>query len=410
MKHLILLASVLVHTCLGGLYAWSTFVPLLVSEYALSTAQTQVIFGCLILVLTLSMIIAGRLLGRLGARFTTMAGGLLVGCGYWAAARSAGDFGRLFLGISILTGTGTGFCYVGPLAMCARWFPRRRGLATGITVAGFGFGAVFLAFLAEWQLAGGRDVLEVFGRIGLLYGGLILLAALPLRFPGRTGSRAAPLEFHAVARDRYFWGLFAALFAGTFAGLLVIGNLKPLLLSRGIAPGAAAVSISVFAVGNAAGRILWGWLADRLGTATIPLSLFLLAVALCLSLVLPGSPPGAIIFSALAGVCFGACFVVYAARAGAHYGADHFASIYPLVFLGYGLSGLLGPWAGGLVYDVTGSYQGGLAGAVIVVMAGLGLSRRLLAAADARNPGTGRRSPGTPGQQVATVPGGALES
>lgn len=72
--------------------------------------------------------------------------------------------------------------------------------------------------------------------------------------------------------------------------------------------------------------------------------------------------------SALLGIGFGSCFVIYAAQTATHYGADHLASIYPLVFLAYGLSGLVGPWIGGLVYDHTGSYAGGFALSILVLL------------------------------------------
>jgi OFA family oxalate/formate antiporter-like MFS transporter len=375
---------VLIHVCIGGLYAWSEFVPALINGYALSTAQTQLVFGCLIMVFTLSMIVAGRLMGRLGPRSIAAIGGILFGGGYFVASRSSGDFGLLLFGISGLAGIGTGFCYVCPIALCAKWFPQHKGFATGLAVAGFGGGAVLLAQLAKWMLAGGLDVLDVFGRVGLLYGGIILLAALPLRFPDSTDGNSASIEFAIMARDRYFWGLFSGIFAGTFAGLLVIGNLKPMLLSKGIDPTVATVAISAFAVGNTAGRIVWGWVADRIETLAIPLSLALLSILLGLAIFLQSST-GAIGLSVFMGMGFGACFVVYAARVSSHYGASHIASIYPLVFLGYGLSGLLGPWAGGWIYDSTGSYQGGLVVGVIVVIFGLGLSHLLLRTGGLKN-------------------------
>ncbi len=367
-KYVILLSSVLMQTCIGSLYAWSEFVPALRNTYGLFTWKTQLVFGTLIAVFTVSMVVAGRLLRAVGPRWIAVAGGIAFGGGYWIASRSGGDFGLLLLGIGIVVGIGTGFCYVCPLTMCVEWFPKRKGLVTGIAVAGFGGGAVVLSALGEWFFAHGMGVLEIFRIIGIAYGGVIVVAALPLRMPtGETANRP-PIEFDVLRRDRYFWGLALGMFGGTFAGLLVIGNLKPMILSAGVASSVATVAIGAFAAGNAFGRISWGWVADKIGATAIPASLAFLASMVLLSWFFLDSPAGAISLSALLGVGFGACFVVYAAQTAARYGAEHLAAIYPLVFLAYGLSGLLGPWLGGWMYDQTRSYAGGLALSLMVLL------------------------------------------
>jgi OFA family oxalate/formate antiporter-like MFS transporter len=150
------------------------------------------------------------------------------------------------------------------------------------------------------------------------------------------------------------------MFAGTFAGLLVIGNLQPMIEAAGVAPETATLAISAFAVGNAVGRVTWGWMADRLKAAAIPLSLAFLAVMVLIAKFAMAWPIGAVAVSTLLGIGFGACFVVYAAQTASHYGPAHLGAIYPLIFLAYGLSGLAGPWLGGWLFDRTQSYSGGL--------------------------------------------------
>ncbi len=368
MKYIILLASVLIQTCIGGLYAWSEFVPALTKSYGLSTAQTQLIFGVLIAVFTVSMVAAGRLLNRVGPRWIAAVGGLAFGSGYWIASQSDGSFVFLLLGIGIVTGIGTGFCYVCPLSMCVKWFPKRKGLVTGIAVAGFGGGAVLLSYLAETLFSRGMEVLAIFKFISILYGGLIVLAALPLHMPKGETAKRHPIEFHVLTRDLFFWGLALGMFAGTFAGLLVIGNLKPMILWAGVSSSFATSAISAFAAGNAIGRISWGWVTDKTGANAIPMSLAFLAVMVLLSWTFMATATGAIALSALLGAGFGACFVVYAAQTASHYGADHLAAIYPLVFLFYGVSGLVGPWLGGLIYDKTESYSGGLLLSLVILL------------------------------------------
>jgi len=372
MKFVVLISSVIIQVCLGGLYAWSTFVPALREAHGLSTTQTQVVFGSLVAVFTVVMVFAGRLQEKWGSRLVAIIGGVLFGSGYLIAGFSNGYFPVLLLGIGLVAGAGTGFCYVCPLVTCIKWFPTHKGLVTGLAVAGFGGGAVLLSALAEGALARGINVLTIFRWIGLVYGLAILLSAALLSVPRRT-SRATHqpmLMTAALLRDRYFWALCVGMLTGTFAGLLAIGNLKPIALAAGLAPASAAVAICAFAIGNASGRIAWGWLADRLKHKTITLSLAFLTLALAALIPAQRSSLAFAAASGLVGFGFGACFVVYASQVACRYGPDRLGSVYPMVFLAYGLSGLTGPAAGGWLFDATEKYSVALWAGVIVVGAG----------------------------------------
>ena len=145
------------------------------------------------------------------------------------------------------------------------------------------------------------------------------------------------------------------MFAGTFGGLLVIANLKPLGLYAGFTTSEAAFAISLFAVGNVSGRVLWGAIYDGIGWAAIPLSLLLMGFT-SLALQLTASYYAYLTCIALIGFSFGSCFVLYAAHIAAVYGSKRVKDLYPVVFLVYGASGVVGPWIGGHIFDLTGSY------------------------------------------------------
>ena len=130
-RYLTLLASVLIQLCLGGIYAWSEFVPGLNASYGVGVAQTQLVFGVSIAAFTGAMVWAARLVERRGPGFVATVGGVLFGLGYLTASFSGGTFFVLLLGIGVLAGIGTGFGYACPLPTCMRWFPDHRGLVTG---------------------------------------------------------------------------------------------------------------------------------------------------------------------------------------------------------------------------------------------------------------------------------------
>ncbi len=369
--YLVLIASVLIQMCFGGVYAWSVFVPPLREAYGLSTTQTQIIFGVAIATFGVCFFFAGKLFELVGPRVAVTIGALLYMFGYILASFSSGSFPIILIGYGLMTGAGVAFGYISVLVACMLWFPKHKGMITGLAVAGFGAGAILLAAVAGWALARGVDVLVFWLYIGLTYGIAILLLGTMILLPKAVvGEKRARIRLRELVRKRPYWGMVAGLFAGTFAGLLVVGNLKPIGLSCGLSQGLATAAVGAFAFGNAGGRIVWGWVFDWLGKYTIPVSLLFLAAAV-FSLQ-PSAKLGAlfVVVAALAGAGFGANFVVYAAHVASTFGADRVSGVYPYIFLAYAIAGTTGPTMGGLLYDRTQSYQLPAMVAVAVALAG----------------------------------------
>jgi OFA family oxalate/formate antiporter-like MFS transporter len=304
------------------------------------------------------MLVAGRLQDRYGPRPVAFASGIVMALGYSVAARSGGAFPLLLLGNGVVCGVGIGLGYVCPLATCVKWFPRIKGLITGIAVAGFGGGAILLSQIAGLLFDRGYGVLDVFQWVGVAYGAAIALAALFLFLPPRRQTETQTLEKPPLRlfRDARYWALAAGMFGSTFGGLLVVGNLKPIGLSFGIAEGAATTAIAAFAVGNVVGRIAWGRIHDRFARPAVLTSILFLGATVLVLLVSGFAGPAFLAASILVGSGFGACFVVYAAQVAEDFGSDRVGVVYPWVFFPYGFAAIIGPFAGGLLFDWTGSY------------------------------------------------------
>jgi MFS transporter, OFA family, oxalate/formate antiporter len=376
-RWIILAACIIMQLALGGVYAWSAFVPALRKGHELHGWQAGLIFGTTILVFTLSMIVSGRSLEKTGPRWMAAAGGLIYGAGYLVAGYSPGDWGWLWLGVGVMGGIGIGMGYVCPLTTSVRWFPANKGFVTGVAVAGFGGGAILLAEVAEILLTAGWSPLRIFRAMGFTLASIICLCALTLRFPGPPPvATTPPLHGMAVWRDPRFIRLLAGMFGGTFGGLLVIGHLKPIALVAGLSSGAGALAVSAFALGNTLGRMAWGMLHDRFGYVIIPTSMSFLAFSL-LGLLDSGVAWRFVGASLVAGFGFGGCFVVFAADIAATYGVSQVARLYPKVFLAYGLAGVTGPLLGGLLYDLTGNYVAPVLTATTVAALGALVTWRL---------------------------------
>lgn len=351
------IASIIMQSSLGMVYAWSTFVPALEREHAITTGQAGWIFGVCIASFTMSMVFGGRIQHQYGPRRTGMTGGALFCAGYLTGALSGGSFALMLTGFGLLAGAGIGFAYVCPLATGMKWFPKQKGLITGLAVAGFGLGSVFFAKAGQAMLTGGVPVLQILQRIGWITGITVCACALLLFVPaagaGNT-SATTELPLRTILKDRRFRVLFWQIFCGTFGGLLLIGNLNPIGLLHGLSAESATQAVMLFAVGNASGRVLWGFWYDRFGPLMITACMLLLAAG-AVAMGLTATPAGFYAATLLTAFAFGGCFVLFAARVADEFGSHRISEIYPFVFLGYGIAGLAGPPAGGWMLVRAGS-------------------------------------------------------
>ncbi|MGM0381671.1 MAG: MFS transporter, partial [bacterium] len=267
----------------------------------------------------------------------------------------------LLVGISVLSAVGIGLGYITPLVTCIKWFPEHEGLVSGVSVAGFGGGAIFLSSIAEYLYRINFSTLDIFELIGYCYGAVIIFGALFLEYPDDRGqSDDRSIHFKILFTNSLLWLLGFSLFSAATGGLVVIGNLKPLALEASLSNWAAALAISVFAGGNAAGRIIWGWITDKIGWRAIPASLFSISIAIFGLIFLSFYSIVFLIFSFVVGLGFGACFVVYVTYLSRRYGSNKVGSIYPVVFLSFGIAGGVGPVMSGYLLEITGSYSAGL--------------------------------------------------
>lgn len=354
---LTVVSSFVIMLSLGGIYAWSVIVPELIRSYHWTAVQSQLIFGLLIAVFPATMILAGKLQERVSPRFQALLSAVFFGGGYVVSSFSNGNFYIILLGIGVLAGIGTGFGYMTALTVPVKWFPEKKGLITGIVSAGFGLAAVVLTYLIEHALINGLDVMEIFRRIGLGYGGMILLFAFFIRKPAAAVASSL-VTSRKMLRTKHFILLATGIFFGTFAGLLVLGNLNPIGAEQGIEKHTLMIGVSVFAIANFTGRLSWGWISDYVPARTcIPIALLLQAIGIFLMGYLPLTGTLYIVLSILIGFGFGSNFVLFAKESASHFGIANLGGIYPYVFLGYALAGIFGPLTGGYLYDLTGSFH-----------------------------------------------------
>ncbi len=366
-------ASFIIMVCIGGVYAWSTYVPHLREVYQFSSTQTQLIFGSIIGIFTTTMVLARKLQEFISVQTLVRITAFLCFIGYLLVFLSAGHFWIIYLGIAVIGGIATGLGYLIAISIPARWFPHKKGLITGIVSAGFGGGAIFESLLAEKLFSLNFHVLSVLFIVGILSSILLFASSFFVYLPEKEVS-VKPYSVINLIQSATFIRLFIGIFTGTFAGLMIISNLKPIGIEHQISSSALLWSISIFSIANLSGRFLWGFLNDYIeGKHLIPLSIFMIGIASYCLIALPLHSVSFIFFTFIIGFSFGANFVIYAKETAQEYGLKAIGNIYPLVFLGYGIAGLVGPMASGYLHDSFGNYlYAGYAALALCLVVGIG--------------------------------------
>jgi len=375
--------ALLIQLALGAIYAWSVFVNPLKEAYSFSTTETQIIFSLALASFAVTMIFAGRWQDRKGPKIVATAGGIIFGLGFVLGGLSQGNFLFMALGIGLVGGIGLGLSYVCPIAACIKFFPDKRGMITGIAVAGFGAGAWVFAKVAEsWISTIG--VLNTFLWLGGTFIAMCVIGAQLLNNPPagfKPKGYKAPVakakskqdfEWREMLKMRQFWLLWTTYMFGAMAGLMVIGNLKPFGVFSGLSPEVAGAAVGILALFNGAGRITWGALSDKLGRNKSLISMFVLQGIMMLGLMQMGSTELLLaIAAAWVGFNYGGLFALYPSATADYFGTKNVGINYGLVFTSYGVAGIVGPILGGAVFDATGSYLWAFipAGAVCLIAA-----------------------------------------
>ncbi len=384
----VVVGAVLIQFALGAIYAWSVFTARLTDPagpYAFTASQTAWVFSAGLATFAIVMVMAGRWLPTLGPRKLAIAGGLLLGAGYLLGGFFGASFWVQLAAIGVLGGAGIGLGYVVPISVGIKWFPDRKGLITGLAVAGFGFGATLWVKLAGTWFGGLLNTTSVFGLpavqsvfviYGLAFAALVLLGSVVMVNPpdgyhpeGWTAPVPTAKAHHGtidfsvreMLRTPQFYGLWVVFTCNALAGLMVIYSISlfgvDALRYRGVADAGAITGTAMawYAIFNGLGRIAWGSISDRIGRKP---SLVLMSVLQGTVVLMTyhvfisfGMVGGFIVAAALIGFNFGGNFALFPAATADFFGNHNVGANYGWLFTSYGVAGIAGPLLAGWFKD-----------------------------------------------------------
>ena len=381
----------------GLLYAWSVFQAPLMEKYGWSVTQVALTYSLSSISTMLgTMFFGGKAHRLLSVRKELVMGTLLYSLFMMATAFIGGRLILLYLFLGVLSAVGQAFVYPLLIAYAVEMFPDHSGFAGGVMTAGYGLGSVLWAPLATRLHAVTGDISKVFLILGAIFlCGMLLLTLLifspPPEFRRQVleqrsdhvkhhGHPPVPASLYdvdtpAMLRMAPFYMTFFALLLSISCGNMIINQAAPIMtLTFGDSAAAAAGLVSLLAVFNVSGRLLWGPISDRLGkTATLVLINILLV--LCTLGMLLGFTRS-LFTAALLGVilCYGGLACLIAPLTAELFGHRHVTDNYSVMFCVFGCSSLVGPPLISAIRDATGAYTIAYVCSVVFSLLGLGMS------------------------------------
>jgi MFS transporter, OFA family, oxalate/formate antiporter len=362
-------------------YVWTLFAGPFMQRLEVTLAEVQWTFSLLIILQTWLSPFQAFLVDYFGPRRLIAVGAIMAG-GSWVLAASANHLWALYLTYGVIGGFGTGIIYVGIIGLMVRWFPDRRGLATGLAAAGYGFGAFFTSFPIDNMIksAGYAQTLIVWGVIQALLGVLVAqglktppedgpsLESDPARADRQTARSETPKQ---MLQNPIFYLLFVMMSLMSTSGLMVTSNVGPFareykvadMLVLGIA--ALPLSLTLSRVTNGLTRPFFGWVSDHIGREiTMALAFGLEAIAILVLFAFIDSPALFVVLTGLVFFGWGEIFSLFPATLTDTFGPKYAATNYGFLYIAQGVGSVLGGPAAAYLKQATGSWT-----AVFIVVA-----------------------------------------
>ncbi len=367
----IAVAGVIMQVALGAVYAWSVFRIPLTKTFGWTISQVTLAFTIAIFMLGFAAFAGGLWMRKSGPRRVAIAAGILYGAGVFLASFSAGNLYWLYFSYGILGGIGIGLGYIVPVATLVQWFPDKRGMITGLAVAGFGAGALITAPIAS-RLIVNVGVLKTFAILGIAYFIAVTLSALVMKNPpanyrpaGWTPSAAQKKQRSAKTytmgeslRTWQWYGLWTLLFLNTSAGISIISQAAPMGQEiAGVSAAIAAGLVGIISIANGSGRFLWAWFSDLVGRRWVFLMMFVIQAVVFGILPRVQSFAGFTALCVVVLLCYGGGFGTMPAFAADYFGPENVGSIYGLMLTAWGFAGVFGPMLIAHIRQTTGHYS-----------------------------------------------------
>lgn len=368
-RYLVATCGVLLHLMLGSTYAWSVYRNPIMEATGWSQSAIAFAFSLAIFCLGLSAAFMGRLVERFGPRLIGTISAILYAGGnaLTGLAIDVESLPLLYLGYGILGGLGLGAGYITPVSTIIKWFPDKKGLATGLAIMGFGFASLLTSPVAQW-LIDKVGLVTTFYVLALIYGLVMLVSAQGIKRPSQSDlDRLSPgttsqnpvsglLAKDALKRSEFYL-LWLILFINIACGLGLISVVAPMAQDlAGLSAERAAVVVGLMGIFNGFGRLLWAALSDYIGRPRVVVLVFVTNILMTLALWRIPNAPVFVITMAILMTCYGAGFSLIPPYLSDLFGTRELAALHGYILTAWAMAALVGPMILSVTLEMTGTY------------------------------------------------------
>lgn len=368
-RWLIALSAIAIHLSIGGAYAYSVYKNPITDEMGWSTTNVTIAFTIMMGLAGFAAALFGSLVEKMGPRKSAIVAAVLFGVGQAGAgiAILSDSVVLYWLTYGVLSGLGMGIGYIAPVSTLVKWFPDRRGLATGMAVLGFGSGALITAPVATY-LMGTVGISNTYYILGISYFILMLLGALYIapptgnvsvdKYATSTGAKPiAQLSAKEAVKTKHFWMLWSMHLVNVTAGIMMISVASPMAQEIvGLSVAGAAAMVGLMGLFNGGGRLLWAAASDYIGRHNVFVIFFIIQLITFVTLPFTTNVIIFQLFIFLVVSCYGGGFSNLPAFASDLFGTKQLGVIHGYLLTTWSLGGIFGPIIVTSIRNATNSY------------------------------------------------------
>jgi len=364
--------------CIGIVYLWSVFQQPVVDHYGWSSSAVTMVSSAIIFFYVLASLVSGFIQDRTGPRFVVILGGVMLSLGlFLTSLLKSGTPWLIYITYGVCAGFGVGFGYSGALNCIQKWYPHKRGFATGISVCAFGLATVVLGPLIELFIEK-LGVPGAFRIMAFTFPVLVVVAGFFVRNPDEAYIAGLNLPATSLKQRQYtpkealrtleFWSLALSLLFLPAAYMMIVPRVKTLGLLRGLSANMTTLTVSLTGVASATSRLVAGIASDRIGGAR---TIWILsAVTLASSILMVFAEGGLYIAAVLLIVCgYSGPAGIFPALSTYAFGSKNSGTNYGMAFMFLGISSPLFTMVSNMV-SKTGVETGNYTASFVIAAAG----------------------------------------
>ncbi|ENQ3107867.1 MFS transporter, OFA family, oxalate/formate antiporter [Bacillus sp. 491mf] len=366
---LVVLGTVIVQMGLGTIYTWSLFNQPLVSKYGWSLNAVAITFSITSFSLAFATLFAGKLQEKWGIRKLIMIAGLALGIGLMLSSQVS-SLPMLYVLAGVVVGYANGTAYITSLSNLIKWFPERKGLISGISVAAYGTSSLIFKYI-NTKFIDSVGVSQAFLYWGLIVAVMVVVGACLIHQAPEQDTvhetKSHDFTTKEMLRTKEVYLLFIMFFASCMSGLYLIGMVKDIGVQLvGLNAATAANAVAMVAIFNTVGRLILGSLSDKISRLKI-VSVTFAVIAISVFVLSFVDLNYGIYFACVASVafCFGGNITIFPAIVGDFFGLKNHSKNYGIVYQGFGLGALTGSFIGATLGGIKPTFM--VIGALCVV-------------------------------------------